>query len=717
MSYQQRAVNTFIKGLITEAGELTFPEGASVDELNCELFRDGSRRRRKAIAFEDNNVNSTFTVSASTVMSFGEWKNVGNNADKQYLVVQAGGSLYFYDKGLAPYSGAEKANSVSLTPYQANTEPGVANARCSFVSILGNLVVVSESLEPIYITEESGGSFTVTEIECLERDFKWLGDKTTYDEEGSSSPSLGRQYDTYNCGWVGDLGSAALSSYQGSNSGNWPPLTHPWYSGKNSSGNFSVSEWDKVYSGTSLIGNGHYILGVFNKDRDTASGLSGLPTSTDTTRFTTATAFASRVFFAGLSSSENAGKVYFSQILQDMTGIGQFYQSNDPTAEDLSDLLESDGGVIVIPDATEIKRLHTFQNSVFVFADNGVWQITGVDNVFNPTAYSVARITEVGILSNSSFTVAEGVPFWWSKQGIHTLSFDQLNNAREQNLTISTIQTFWDNIENSAKERVQATYDRNNKKVFWVYPSNGESTTNKLNNVLVLDVQLQAFYPWTIVDKESSTDYVVGCQFYDGFGTSDIAFNVVSGSDEIVVGADDVVATLGSLNPENAVDVIFFTRDTSESKLTFSRFNSNTYLDWGEANYTSYAETGYDFGGDLLLRKTAPYIVTYLRESEEGWTDNGSGFDEINPSSILVSSYWDFKKTPSSTAQQAYRRKSTVVVDPLALSSFDSEESVITSRLKMRGRGRSMRVRYESEQGKDFILLGHGLIIDTANRF
>ena len=45
-SKQEQVVNTFVKGLVTEAGEMTFPENASVDELNCDLRRDGTRRRR-----------------------------------------------------------------------------------------------------------------------------------------------------------------------------------------------------------------------------------------------------------------------------------------------------------------------------------------------------------------------------------------------------------------------------------------------------------------------------------------------------------------------------------------------------------------------------------------------------------------------------------------------------------------------------------------------
>ena len=106
-----------------------------------------------------------------------------------------------------------------------------------------------------------------------------------------------------------------------------------------------------------------------------------------------------------------------------------------------------------------------------------------------------------------------------------------------------------------------------------------------------------------------------------------------------------------------------------------------------------------------------------MRESETGWTGNDTiGYTPTNESSLLVSAYWDFNKSPSSTAQQAYRRKRPVFlgVDP---TEFVSEESVIMTRLKLRGRGRSVRIRLESETGKDFIYLGHGMISDAAARF
>jgi hypothetical protein len=79
-SLAQKAVNTFVKGLITELGELTFPADASVDELNCDLRRDGSRRRRLAAKAEESRVLSSFTVSTSTLFNNGSWDNVGGQS-------------------------------------------------------------------------------------------------------------------------------------------------------------------------------------------------------------------------------------------------------------------------------------------------------------------------------------------------------------------------------------------------------------------------------------------------------------------------------------------------------------------------------------------------------------------------------------------------------------------------------------------------------------
>lgn len=727
-NYSQRAVNTFVKGLVTESGELTFPENASTDELNCELFRDGSRRRRKALKKEQDGTNSTFTIPSGALVNLGEWRNVGNDASKVYLVLQIDGTLWFYSKNTAPYSGEQVTGSINLASYQVSGKQASA-FKCQFVSILGYLVVVSPAINPIYI-EESSGTFSVTEFPCYVRDFKWLGDRSSYtDEVATASVSPERQYDTLNSGWPSTTFTPTITTWTNSSSTDdqlgtylsaqtaYPPLTHPWYSGKNSSGVFSVSEWQKIYSGSSIIGNGHFIYNLWEKNRTGVSGVAGLTTITEPSRFTCVEVFFERVFFSGLDSKDNSGKVFFSRILQEIGEVGHFFQTNDPTAEELSDLLDDDGGVINIPDAVNIKKLYSFRNSIFVFAENGVWQITGVDNAFKSTAYSITKVTDVGILTAQSFTAAEGVPFWWGRHGIHTLSFDEYGNASERNISISTIQTKWNNIETNSREAVQAEYDKINKKIIWLYPSNNSAESSKKNELLILDVTLQAFYPWTISDEVGLSDYVVGMQFYSGLGTQDVSFDVItSAGDDVVTSAgDDVVSTQPTPLSGTSISVTFLVRNSDDQTMTMAFFNGSDFLDWGSVDYSSYAETGYDFVGDLLLKKTAPYLVTYLRETETGWTGSeDSGYDPVGESSLLVSTYWDFKKAPSSTPQQAYRRQQLNLVDP---SEFVSKESVVTSRLKCRGRGRSLRIRLESETGKDFIYLGHSLLADVAGRF
>jgi hypothetical protein len=713
-SLTQKAVNTFVKGLITEASELTFPSDASVDELNCDLRRDGSRRRRLAAAVEGNNFLSTFTVATTTRFHSGNWDNVGGQAGLEFLVLQVGSTLRFYNKTTPPYSSHQITQTVDLSSYEVVGGVGAANVNCQFASINGALVVSSPAINTIYIERNNvTEALTTTQIKFRIRDFEWLGDKSTY-TTSTVSASVQRRYDTANSGWSGTKGTAARIAF-----GSYPPLTLPWYSGKDSNGDFSKTEWEKVFSGTSLIGNGTYVLDFFNKDRSTASGIAGIPTDIETSRFKAVESFAGRIFYAGLESAKNTGVILFSRQIESLKELGDCYQSNDPTAEDISDLLDTDGGLIRIPDAVDIKYLYAFGATLFIFADNGVWSINGVDGVFRATEYSLRRVSYTGMLTAESFAEAEGVPFWWSKTGIHTLQFDEVsNNPTEQNISLTTIQSFWDDIGSNTRSLVQATYDRLNKKIYWAYPNTDEPNDNKLNNFLILDIPLGAFYPWKVSDQASSTSYIMGLATYSGYGSDNTVLDVIlPNGDDVVQGVDDVVSTQLTDFATGDPAIVLLIRDGATGKLTMGSFSSKTFLDWGTANYLSFAEAGYDFIGDLIRQKNSPYILTYMRVTEEGWVVSGSGYEPIRPSGLLVSAYWDFKTSPSSESQQAYRYKQTPVVNPSSLTDFGYPDTIITSRLKIRGTGRSVRLRFESEQGKDFVLVGYGVVNAINQRF
>lgn len=766
-SLNQKVTNTFIKGLITEAGELTFPPDASVDELNCLLERDGSRRRREGINFEDDKVDSTFTIGNAEVCQTGTWYNVGGRADREFLVVQDSSNLYFYDKAEAPYSShqitgfaytielpfsggvlysSSSANGIPLSNIWYTGSGSINQYKCDFASISGMLIVAHPNTETFAIIpslNESTGkwTFTVEGIAFKARDFQVLSDRDTLSEEvNESTVTAARVYDTRNSGWVGTKGSAALTSYRNTSPFKFPPLNLPWYAGKDSSGNFDVAEWKKIEGGTGVIGNGHNLTYFFSRERFDlsyytyrAGGTTALPPDLHleliADRPSTVAAMAGRVFYSGLNRGghEESNVVLFSRIIEGSSasvsvssaGLGDCYQKNDPTSEDFPDLLDDDGGVIRIPEAYGIRKLHAFNNSLYVFAENGVWQIKGVDDIFKATGYAVNKVSSVGLFNKETFVSADGIPFWWSDVGIHTLGFDsQTFQSSEQNLSLDTIQSFYDDLSSTQKSRCFSVFDPVNKRIYWMYPKVDEGVYPKVSHFLILDLALGAFYPWTIADTgTTNTPDIVGATFYRDFAsqvqsnfvTNDLGSSVVDGSGNFVITQSS--ATIDTGEPA----LIFLCRNRYDDYVSMAFFRDTTFKDWGAANYSSYAEAGYDFFGDLMLQKNAPLIQVYSRVTETGWTgDETNGYSPNREGSLLVSAYWDFSTNGTAT-QQAYRLKPMPIVNPSDLTVFGYPDTVVSSRLKIRGRGKSMRLRFESEEGKDFHLLGYGLL-NARNR-
>lgn len=732
MPYNQTVQTTFNKGLLTEFSELNFPTEASVDELNCNLYKAGNRSKRLGVEIESQNVPTTENYAPNLLMHTEAWENVGEDANLEYLVVQTGNKLRFYQKGVMPLSDGivkdENDNDyiLDMSQFEVQGGLGAGASRVDCASINGLLVVASPQIDTFYIKKNPNGSFSTTQIEFKIRDYEWLGfPKFYYEEISPSNVTDGRRYDTLNCGWglykttnnyeapsYFAAQNQALKDYRDARDNFFPPLTHPWYSGKDASGDFSVSEFRKIDAGSSLTANGHFILDLYDQDRERLCDISGLEDTSPSGRFSTVAAYSGRVFYAGMDS-----KVYFSQLLESERQIGSLLQRNDPTAEYLSDLLDTDGGWVSIPEAAGINKLHVFGPSLLVFAKNGVWKISGVDDVFRATEYSVSKITDFGLSVKNSFAVgSNNLPFWWSYTGIHSIVVSDTGGFQEVNLTKTTIQSFWNDIPEESKSFVFSAYDGTNNKVAWFYPNAEESLSYKVSNVLWFDVDLQAFYPWKVSDAEDNR-HIVGASFFRGSGANDITFDVVDGNGNLVYNSsgDQVVVT-------RTAGVIFSSEikllvKNDDGSLSFAGFTGIDFLDWNESNYEAYAEAAYNFKGDMTRRKTQPYITVLMKQTELGWITDGAGFTPVRPSSLKVSAYWDFKDTPSTSPQEAYRFKFPLIVDPDNLDVFDYPSSVITTKLRLRGRGRVVKLRFEGEEGKDFNLLGYETIDYVPERF
>lgn len=739
-NYAQTTKVEFNKGLLTEFSELAFPDNASIDELNCELFKAGNRAKRKGIKLEDNYVESTNAFPRDSLYHTCTWENVANDAKLVFLVIQVGATLQFVKKGVFPFSSGEVKNTsnvpvqVDLTPYEHSGSMGAGYSKINVASVNGYLVVVSPQINSIYISwdKDLNDIEKIEEIDFRIRDYTYYSDRLELMSKVSpaSSVSIQRKYDTANVGWMdetqvsqGGSGpvfgglfppeySDILNLYVHPKDA-YPPLTHPWYSGKDSSGDFKVAEWEKVASGSSLIANGGLIVKIFSNKREFdgtpfTTYSDGTPIAFPKGRFSATSGYAGRAWFAGVDS-----RVYYSQMLESIYQVGNCYSSNDPTAEYSSDVLDTDGGYIQIVEANGIKALHVFGSSLLVFAENGVWRISGGDgNLFRASDFSVYKISDNGLSARTSLVAGQNaVPFWWSYTGIHTVQVTEEGGMVEVNLSKDTIQTHWNEITGPTRAAVTGEYDAVNNTVLWMYPLVGEDDY-KFNNLLFLNVDLGAFFPWKVTDYGVNTPVICGASFFKGSGSTLSEFTVVdSNGDDVVDSNGDTVIVHIDAGTIRSSDIFFMTR-LPNGHLTFSLFDGISYLDWEEEDYEAYAESAYNFMGDLSRSKNSPYLTVFLRETETGFVEQAGQYFPIEESSLKVSAYWDFKKKGSCSPQQAYRHKMPMTFEEL--ESFPSPTTVLSTRLKVRGRGKMVRLRFEGEKGKAFNLLGWETI-DAVN--
>jgi len=210
----QKPVVVFNKGLITERGELTFPEGASVDEANMDLQRDGSRKRRLGLAYEAGSTLGPSHTKGSTT-SVHTWENAGGVAGLTFVVVQNGGTLHFYQETDGALSANKKSFTVDLSSYARPVGFGASSAEVDTTVLEGIFVVASREINTIKVTyDDSTDTISVEEIQFRTRDFEFQGSVADYSEPSASATvSIEREYDTKNAGWVGDKGDAALTDY------------------------------------------------------------------------------------------------------------------------------------------------------------------------------------------------------------------------------------------------------------------------------------------------------------------------------------------------------------------------------------------------------------------------------------------------------------------------------------------------------------------------
>src|SRR6266576_2250877 len=310
--------NSFVKGLVTEATGMNFPEQAVTETFDCIYAIDGSVFRRTGFDFEPNYTTKTIDRSNRAIREY-LWQNVAGNGNTTVVVLQVGNTLYFYEAdGTGIFSTGAQTTTVTLTPVSGAPTPEAVEAQ--FTDGNGYLIVTHPYCEPMRIAYDvASHTATPTNIILQIRDFE------------------GAVNDPYAVDFRPTSTLAALDKYH------------------------------------------HYnLLNLANQDRITASGIAALVnTTTSFQRPSVCAFFAGRVFYAGINFIGFNSNIYFTQTVESINQYGATYQQNDPTAADLFDILPSDGGVLSIPEAGTIFKMQTVPGGLAIFAANGIWFLTG----------------------------------------------------------------------------------------------------------------------------------------------------------------------------------------------------------------------------------------------------------------------------------------------------------------------------------------------------
>ena len=490
----QQQVNNFIAGLITEANQISMPESASLDEVNMQLLRDGSRRRRLGLDIEAGGGTLTTGMTAAQLTSarhtFFSWPTPSGSNKVHIGIIQIGNRLYFIDL-LAQVPSTAYLNGGDYITAEIPIDVNIA-----FTLYNGDVVGVSDSLGWPFLLSYDDVTDVVSLVDApiKIRDTYGINDGLAIDERPTTL-SEAHHYNLGNQGWTETIqttctdGAVAIQCTFDTIDV-YPSNSDTWSLGKDadvSSADIDKYNPDLLKRNSVALGvaaKGHFIIDLYDRGASRVLLRGGdveLPVDRELGRISAVAAHAGRIFYSGIRSrvvggDNNSPKlssaVLFSQIARTNGDLVKCYQEADPTSPEQNDLVDTDGGILFISGASNIVKLLPVKQSLFVFAATGVWQIQGEDGGFKATSFQVQKVSSVGTTAQHSIIEANGTIFYWALGGIYALTPDQFGEAYEsKNLTLTTIQSLYTSLPSLVKSNAKGFYDEDENIIRWMYTS------------------------------------------------------------------------------------------------------------------------------------------------------------------------------------------------------------------------------------------------------
>lgn len=398
------------------------------------------------------------------------------------------------------------------------------------------------------------------------------------------------------------------------------------------------------------------VINEINYDDQSEESYEGLPSS-DLLRgaITDIESFGGRLFYLC------GNTILFSQTLStNNKNYDKCYQDADPTSEEVSDIIATDGGMIQLLSLGRGKALKRFYRGVLVFGDE---EVTGIlsnsINLFTAESYDVVKITSAGLTSKYSVVETDSNVFYWSNHGIFMVGIDENNNISSVCISLNSIQNWYNNLPQFARDNCVGYYDYANNRIYWFYPTT--NMADKLDGCLVYDLTSNCFMPqyidsgYVIRDLNgrfagilsnykntyTSNGKTYNCSYADGI-VYDSAGEILgytqdkyltdcqesssvyeieptiylrAGGAKVVAGQYKVLASStkdAGYNRKSAG--VFLVSDGTN--YSFGDFNDREFRDWDVSPYESYLVSRPITLGDTYWNKQTPVMQTLFKRTE-----------------------------------------------------------------------------------------------------
>ena len=319
--------------------------------------------------------------------------------------------------------------------------------------------------------------------------------------------------------------------------------------------------------------------------------------------------------------------VLFSQIIKESGyGFDKCYQDADPTSEEISDVVPTDGGYIKFNNLGVGCALETFNRGVLVFGENIVYGlISPLEKNFTATEYDILELSRAGIIGPRSAVSTDNMVYYWSPLGIFRIGINPQTGSSmiAECITHTTIQEWYDKIPNKAKETCKGCFDYVNNRIYWYYsqPEDNKSY-HKLNRCLVYDLTYNSFMPFKIEGDQFIADVFNTKTSYEINPTLYVRVN----GDRVVTDGQPVIAAEEDEDFKRWTAVQHIIAD-EEGGTSFGDYNSREFKDFDKHGYESYMVSrpimfaGFSaFGNaiqDTSTDKQVPILQTLFKRTEQ----------------------------------------------------------------------------------------------------